>query len=81
MQKWSMTDKTRQSYLEKTLKMVPCDLINQTCLEQQVSSWQEIVTDKVLIGPHCHTMAHTQGAQYLQHLEHNLLALNPAITW
>lgn len=58
-------------------KIVPGDPISQTCLEQQVSVWQQVVTDEVLIGPHRHTMAHTQRAQHLQHLEHNLSALHP----
>lgn len=48
---------------------VPGDLINQTCLEQQVSVWQQAVTDVVLIGPHRHVGAHTQRSQHLQDLE------------
>ena len=59
-------------------QVVPGDTVSQTCLEQQVSVWQQVVTNEVLIGPHRHTMAHTQRAKYLQHLEHNLSALHPA---
>ena len=42
--------------------LVPDDLINQTCLEQRVSVWQQAVADVVLIGPHRHAVAHTQRA-------------------
>lgn len=63
---------------KQTLFIVPCDSINETCLKKQVSIWQQTITDEVLIVPHCHTMAHTQRAQHLQHLEHNLSALDPA---
>lgn len=59
---------------------IPGDSISQTRLEQQVSIWQEFVTDDVLIVAHCYTMAHTQRAQHLQHLEHNMSTLNQATT-
>lgn len=75
--------KTKQSSTTQKkkggFKLLPGDLINQTCLEQQVSLWQQIVTDEVLIGPHRYTMAHAERAQHLQHLEHNPSALHPAI--
>lgn len=61
--------------LKKYTEIAPGHVIYQACLEQQVSVWQEFVTDEVLIVPHCHTMAHTQRAQHLQHLQHNMSAL------
>lgn len=70
-------EEKRTTQRQNKVFIVPGDLISQTCLEQQVSVWQQVVTDEVLIVPHCHTMALTQGAQHLQHLEHSLS--DPAI--
>ncbi len=42
---------------------LPLDIIDQSCLEQQVSSGKQVVTDEVLIGSHSHTIADTQGTE------------------
>lgn len=73
------TQKQKAVLFGNQIIKLPGDLINETCLEQQISVWQQTVTDEVLIGPHRHTMAHTQRTKHLQHLEHNLSALHVAI--
>lgn len=65
----STSANTRQN---KVLVFIPCHSINETRLKKQVSTWQQAVTDEVLIGAHCHAVAHTQRAQHLQNLEHNV---------
>lgn len=60
------------------LVFIPCNSINEARLKKQVSMRQQAVTDKVLIVAHCHTVAHAQRAQHLQHLEQNLSISDPA---
>lgn len=41
------------------LVALPCDVINQPCLQEQVSPGQQVVTDQILIGSHCNPVAET----------------------
>lgn len=42
---------------------LPRHVINQPCLQKQVSSGQQVVTDQILVGSHGHPIAETEGAQ------------------
>lgn len=68
MQTDSTSTNTRQ---KKKIVFIPCNLINKACLKKKVSTWQQAVTDEVLIAAHCHAMAHTQRAEHFQHLGPN----------
>ena len=48
---------------------LPCHVINQPCLQEQVSPGQQVVTDEVLVGSHCDPIAETEGAQHIQNLQ------------
>lgn len=67
--RWNI-DPQNKKMKGKKFSELPGDLIGQPCLKQQISVWQQTVTDEVLIGAHGHAVAHTQGAQHLQHLQH-----------
>lgn len=45
------------------------DIIDQSCLEQQVSSGKQVVTDEILIGSHSYIVADTQGTENIQNLQ------------
>lgn len=47
------------------IKMValPCHVINQPCLQKQVSPGQQVVTDQILVGSHGHPIAETEGTK------------------
>lgn len=61
---------------KKELGIVPCNSINKARLKEKVSTWQQAVTDEVLIVANCHAMAHTHRAEHLQNLEHDRSVAN-----
>lgn len=42
---------------------LPRHVVNQPCLQEQVSPGQQVVTDQILVGSHGHPIAETEGAQ------------------
>jgi len=51
---------------------LPLDIIDQTCLEQQISLGKQVITDEILIGSHSHTIADTQGTENIKNLKRNV---------
>lgn len=47
---------------------LPCHVINQPCLQEQVSPGQQVVTDEILVGSHCDPIAEAEGTQHIQNL-------------
>lgn len=41
----------------------PLNIIDQSCLEQQVSPGKQVVTNEILIGSHSHTIADAKGTK------------------
>jgi len=39
---------------------IPAYVVDQAGLQQQFSSWQQVVTDQVLVGAHRHAVTHAQ---------------------
>lgn len=52
-----------------TVVALPCYVVNQPCLQEQVSPGEQIVTDQILVGSHCDSIAETEGAQHIQNLQ------------
>lgn len=48
---------------------LPCHIINQPCLQEQVSPGQQVVTNQILVGSDCDPIAETEGAQHIQNLQ------------
>lgn len=48
---------------------LPCHIVNQPRLQEQVSSGQQVVTDQILVGPHSDSIAETEGTQHIQNLQ------------
>lgn len=48
---------------------LPCHIINQPCLQEQVSPGQQVVTDEILVGSHCDSIAEAEGTQHIQNLQ------------
>ena len=48
--------------------MIPVDVVLDAGLQQEVSSWHEVVEDEVLVGSDRHRVAHTQRTQHVQYL-------------
>lgn len=57
----------------------PCHVVNQPCLQEQVSPGQQVVTNEILVGSHGDPIAETEGAQHIQNLQQdtNRKALGP----
>lgn len=51
-----------------TLNSLPLNIIDQSSLKQQVPIGKEVVTDQILIGSHCHSIAYTEGTKDIQDL-------------
>lgn len=49
--------------------LLPLHIIDQSRLQQQISSGKQVVTDDVLIGSDCHSIADTKGAENIQNLQ------------
>lgn len=47
---------------------LPCHVINQPRLQEQVSPGQQVVTDEILVGSHCDPIAEAEGTQHIQNL-------------
>ena len=47
---------------------LPLNIIDQSSLEQQVPLGQQVVTDQILVGSHCHPVTNTEGTQDIQNL-------------
>lgn len=54
---------------EGNVLMLPLHIIDQSCLEQQIPSGKEVVTDDVLIGSDCHSITDTKRAENIQNLQ------------
>ena len=52
-----------------TVVALPCYVINQPRLQEQVSPGQQVVTDEILVGSHCDPIAETEGTQHIQNLQ------------
>lgn len=52
-----------------TVVALPGYIVNQSCLQEQVSPGQQVVTDQILVGSHCNPIAETEGAQDIQNLQ------------
>lgn len=48
---------------------LPGHIINQPCLQKQVSPGQQVVTNQILVGSDCDPIAETEGAQHIQNLQ------------
>ena len=44
------------------------DVIDQLCLKQQVTSWQQVIGDVVLRAAHGHSVTDAQRAQHVENL-------------
>lgn len=59
---------------------IPAYVVDQAGLQQQISSWQKVVTDQVLVGAHCHAVTYTQRTQHIQNLDRKYVsAVNIAL--
>lgn len=47
---------------------LPGDIVYNVGLQQQVTTWKQVFSDEVLVGPHSDTITHTQRAQDIQNL-------------
>lgn len=48
---------------------VPGGIVHYVCLQQEVSTRQQVFSDEVLVGPHGDTVTHTKRAQDVQDLQ------------
>ena len=46
--------------------LLPGDVVDDVGLQEKVSAREQVLRDEVLIGPHRHTVTHTQGTQHTQ---------------
>lgn len=49
--------------------LLPLHIIDQSCLEQQIPTGKQVVTDDVLIDSDCHSVTDTKGAENIQNLQ------------
>lgn len=47
---------------------LPGDIVYNVGLQQQVTTWKQVFSDEVLVGPHSDTITHTERAQDIQNL-------------
>lgn len=52
---------------------VPGDIVYNVGLQQEVTTWQQVFSDEVLVGPHSNTITHTKRAQDIQDLKAEVL--------
>lgn len=48
---------------------LPGYVVDDVGLKKEVTTWKQILCDEILVGPHSHTVTHTEGAQHVQDLE------------
>lgn len=56
------------------MKALPGHIVNQPCLQEQVSPGKQVVTDQILVGSHCNSIAETEGAQHIENLQQGTTA-------
>lgn len=52
-----------------TVVALPGHIINQPCLQEQVSPGQQVITNQILVGSDCDPIAETEGAQHIENLQ------------
>ena len=52
---------------------MPGDIVYNVGLRQEVTTWQQVFGDEVLVGPHRNTITHTKRAQDIQNLKAEVL--------
>lgn len=52
-----------------TTIQVPGDIVYNVGLQQEVTTWKQVFSDEVLVGPHSYTITHTKRAQDIQDLK------------
>lgn len=51
----------------------PGDIVYDVGLQQEVTTWKQVFSDEVLVGPHSYTITHTKRAQDIQDLKADIL--------
>lgn len=59
----------QQEFCRVSVFYLPGDIVYNVGLQQQVAAWEQVFSDEVLVGPHSHTVTHTQRAQDVQNLK------------
>lgn len=49
--------------------MLPGDIINYVGLQQEVTTWKQVFSDEILVGPHSYSITHAKRAQHIQDLK------------
>lgn len=47
----------------------PGDIVDEVCLQQKLTTREQVLGNEILVGAHGHAITHTQRAQHVQHLE------------
>lgn len=47
---------------------LPSYIIDDTGLQEEIATWEEILRDEILVGSYSNTVTHTERAQHIQDL-------------